>query len=88
MRCVIIVQQVVTENQIYGDLFEADNSSGDIYEFTPNGSRSTFAGGLSSPWGVASAPVPVPEPAALTLLVTGLLGFGVVYLRRRGARRG
>ena len=30
--------------------------------------------------------IPTPEPATLTLLGTALLGLGVVYLRRRGAK--
>ena len=35
------------------NLFEADWSSGNIYEFTPGGARSTFASGLSEPYGLA-----------------------------------
>ena len=30
--------------------------------------------------------VSTPEPGTLTLLVSALLGLGVVYLRRRGAK--
>ena len=41
-----------------GDLFEADNGSGNIYEFTPGGAQSTFASGLSNPFGLAFQPVP------------------------------
>ena len=36
-----------------GDLYEADNGSGNIYEFTPNGTQSTFASGLNEPGGLA-----------------------------------
>src|SRR5437868_3403592 len=36
-----------------GDLFEADSSSGNIYKFTPGGTRSTFASGLNGPKGLA-----------------------------------
>ena len=36
-----------------GDLFETDQQSGNIYEFTPNGTRSTFASGLRFPIGLA-----------------------------------
>ena len=36
-----------------GDLFESDFGSGNIYEFTPGGTRSTFASGLISPQGLA-----------------------------------
>jgi hypothetical protein len=32
-----------------GDLFESDTGSGNIYEFTPDGTRSTFASGLNHP---------------------------------------
>jgi hypothetical protein len=35
-----------------------------------------------APWVIATA---VPEPATLTILASALLGFGVVYLRRRSA---
>jgi glucose/arabinose dehydrogenase len=34
-------------------LFEADYGSGNIYEFTPGGARSTFASGLAKPVGLA-----------------------------------
>jgi glucose/arabinose dehydrogenase len=67
-----------------GNLFEADSYSATIYEFTANGTKSTFATGLSAPQGLAF--FPIPEPATLTLLGAALLGFGMVYLRRRGAR--
>ena len=36
-----------------GDLYESDYGSGNIYEFTPGGTRSTFASGLSNPLGLA-----------------------------------
>ena len=36
-----------------GNLFEADVNSGNIYEFTPDGTRSTFASGLNGPFGLA-----------------------------------
>ena len=35
------------------NLFVADSGSGNIYEFTTNGVRSTFASGLASPYGLA-----------------------------------
>ena len=38
---------------IPGDLYESDYGSGNIYEFTPDGTRSTFASGLNSPAGLA-----------------------------------
>jgi hypothetical protein len=36
-----------------GDLFESDFGSGNINEFTPGGTRSTFASGLNEPGGLA-----------------------------------
>src|SRR5438045_2996037 len=36
-----------------GDLYEADNSSNTILKFTPDGTKSTFASGLSGPVGLA-----------------------------------
>src|SRR5713101_2695245 len=38
---------------IPGDLYESDLGSGNIYEFTPVGTRSTFASGLNGPTGLA-----------------------------------
>jgi hypothetical protein len=52
---------------------------GNIYEYTPGGVQSTFASGLSYPWGMAFQPV--PEPSTWATLVMGFLGlFG---LRRK-----
>jgi sugar lactone lactonase YvrE len=42
-----------TANSAPGDLFEADYCSGTIYKFAPDGTRSTFATGVSSPDGLA-----------------------------------
>src|SRR6266581_4725772 len=36
-----------------GDLYEADNSSNTILKLTPDGTKSTFAAGLSGPVGLA-----------------------------------
>ncbi len=36
-----------------GDLFVADNNSGNIFEYTPGGVKSTFASGLDYPDGLA-----------------------------------
>ncbi len=36
-----------------GDLFVSDRESGSVYEFTPSGTRSTFASGLLGPLGLA-----------------------------------
>ena len=36
-----------------GDLYEADFASGMIFKFTPDGTKSTFASGLSTPRGLA-----------------------------------
>src|SRR6267143_621928 len=35
------------------DLYDADYSSGTIFKFTPDGTKSTFASGLSNPRGLA-----------------------------------
>ena len=63
-----------------GDLFESDQGSGHIYEFTPGGTRSTFASGLNEPTFLAFEPV--PEGSTLGLLAVGALGLGLVWVRR------
>jgi hypothetical protein len=55
-----------------GDLYESDSNSGNIYEFTPGGTRSTFASGLDRPNFLAFEPV--PEGSTLGLLAVGALG--------------
>ncbi|MGA3163191.1 MAG: PEP-CTERM sorting domain-containing protein [Verrucomicrobiota bacterium] len=67
-----------------GDLFEGDGGSGNVYEFTPGGSRTTvtaFGGSYVSILGLAVQPV--PEPSALSLLAVGAAAF---LSRRRNWR--
>src|SRR5208282_2898869 len=50
--CVGVVLLIAASTQAQ-NLFEADSVSGNIYEFTPGGARSTFASGLNNPYGLA-----------------------------------
>ena len=50
-----------------GNLFEADYHTGIIYRFTPGGTRTTFATGLSNPANLIFQP-PVPATSANNLL--------------------
>jgi len=66
-----------------GNLFDADDSWGNddywgrIFEFTPGGGQSNFAGGLNGPSFLAFQGVilPVPEPSALGLLALGAIAL-------------
>src|SRR5215469_2452452 len=44
---------VLAVNASAQNLFVADKGSGNIYEFTPGGARSSFASGLNFPFGLA-----------------------------------
>ena len=69
-----------------GNLFVADNASGDIYEYTPDGSRSVFASGLNDPFALAfhqSGILFVPEPTVLGLLVIGVTALLIRRLPNR-----
>ena len=61
-----------------GDLFVSDVGSGNIYEFTPGGTRSTFASGLIEPKGLAF-------DSADNLFVTA--DFGNIYEFTPGGTR-
>jgi NHL repeat len=50
--CVGMVMLICT-NAHAQNLFVSDNVSGTIYEYTPDGMRSTFATGLAGPAGLA-----------------------------------
>ena len=63
-----------------GDLYESDAGSNNIYEFTPGGTRSTFASGLNGPNYLAFEPV--PEGSTFGLLAVGALGLGLVWVHR------
>ena len=63
-----------------GNLYEADNSSYNIYEFTPSGVQ-TSVDNSPDPEFLAFQPVPVPEPT-----VSGLLAAASVALLTRGRR--
>jgi hypothetical protein len=60
-----------------GDLFASENLF-NIYEFAPNGTRSSYASGFESPWGLAFA---VPEPSAGMLI--GLGSIALLAFRNR-----
>jgi hypothetical protein len=60
------------------NLFVSD-FSGNIYNFAPDGTRSTFASGLSGPEGLVFQPV--PEPSVWALL--GTSGVALFSLRRK-----
>src|SRR5208282_469400 len=51
--CLLCAFLLIASSAPAQNLFEADWSSGNIYEFTPGGARSTFASGLSEPYGLA-----------------------------------
>ena len=68
-----------------GDLFAANNSGAlNILQITPGGSSSSFSSGLNSPTYLAFAPVIVPEPSSLILVV---MASGVLWMvsRKRSA---
>jgi hypothetical protein len=44
---------LLTAMALAQNLFEADEGSGNIYEFTPSGAKITFASGLNGPCGLA-----------------------------------
>jgi len=69
------------------NIFVSDYYSGNIYQYTPGGTRSTFATGLPNPLEVAVQGVmlPVPEPSTLGLLAAGVAALLVQYRRRRDA---
>ena len=50
--CAAAVMLIASSTQAQ-NLFEADGGSSSIYEFTPSGTQSTFATGLSYPTGLA-----------------------------------
>jgi sugar lactone lactonase YvrE len=63
-----------------GTLYETDNGSGNIFQFTPAGVKTTFSGGLNEPTGVAVGPdgrVYVSESG-------GASGIGTVYRYSQG----
>ncbi len=66
-----------------GNLFEGD-SSGNIYKFTPDGTRTTFASGVGVPAGLAfqGLTLPVPEPSTWALAGMGAAAL-VGFLARR-----
>jgi sugar lactone lactonase YvrE len=62
-----------------GDLYQADFNSGNIYKFTPNGTRSSFASGLDGPEGLAF-------DTAGNLFVSAT-GTGIIYKYAPGGTR-
>ena len=61
-----------------GNLIVADAGGGKIYEYSPNGARTTLASGLLQPQDVAIRLV--PEPSVLSFLAIGAV---TLVMRRR-----
>ena len=64
----------------FGTLYETDNNSGNIFQFTPAGVKSTFIGGLNKPTGIAIGPdgrVYVSESTTGTVYRYTLIGGGM-----------
>src|SRR3954467_11007988 len=51
--CLCAVACTTSASAAVGDFFEADFSSGIVYRFAPNGSKTIFASGLNGPEGLA-----------------------------------
>jgi hypothetical protein len=67
-----------------GNLYAANLNNNTIEKFTPGGVDSVFANtGMNQPTFLASSPAPVPEPSSMALLGLGVLGGGILAVRRR-----
>jgi hypothetical protein len=64
-----------------GDLFVADHFVKKILEINPDGTQSTFVGGLNSLYGIAFSSV--PEPSTFVLSVIGTISLLVYAVRWR-----
>ncbi|HTU93718.1 MAG TPA: hypothetical protein VMF69_26800, partial [Gemmataceae bacterium] len=71
-----------------GNLFATQPATGDIWEFSPNGTASLFANlpGVDGIVFIPEAPAPVPAPPSLTLFALGFFGIGVAWIRRVSKR--
>jgi sugar lactone lactonase YvrE len=73
-RLIIFLLLISNASSIFGavgDFFEADFSSGIVYRFAPNGSKTVFASGLNGPEGLA-------QDAAGNVFVSET-GTGIIY---------
>jgi sugar lactone lactonase YvrE len=71
VACLCAMVWTTSASAAVGDFFDADFSSGIVYRFTPNGSKTIFASGLNGPEGLA-------QDAAGNVFVSET-GTGIIY---------
>jgi sugar lactone lactonase YvrE len=71
VACLCAIAWTTSASGAVGDFFEADFTSGNVYRFTPSGSKTIFASGLNGPEGLA-------EDAAGNVFVSET-GTGIIY---------
>jgi sugar lactone lactonase YvrE len=75
----------------FGNLFEADSGTGNIFKFTPSGAKTTFVSWLNSPMGLAfdsSGNIYVSDPATFKITKITRSGIQSTFVTAEWTRQG